>query len=284
MIIGISGKSGSGKDTVAKILQYFTLPEELRTISIEEWVYELSYHPEISDKLSTYLHINKFAGKLKDCISLILNIPRWKLELEEYKQQVLPEAWDRWILVTEMGPSIHLNKQEALIIAEYLGLAGNEYHLEKQSLTIRDLMQQIGTDALRYSVHPNIWINSLFSEYVPDSSLNLTKLKSGKTKTIIKTPVWPSWVISDVRFLNEVESIKHGLPGSTIDDSDFRYIIRVERPDRYVNESDHPSETQLDGYDKWDYVLDNSKSLDDLAFEIHTMLSSTPIFKNYFYV
>lgn len=284
MIIGISGKKGSGKDTVAKILQYFTLPEELRTISIDEWVYELSYHQEVSDKLSTYLETHKFGNKLKDCVSILLNVPRWKLELEEYKQQVLPESWDRWILVTEMGPSVHTTKSEALMIINYFGLAPGEYQLEKQSLTIRDMLQQIGTDALRYAVHPNIWINGLFSDYVPDGALNLTKLKSGKSKTIIKNPVWPSWVVPDVRFLNEVDAIKNGLPGYSVDSNDFRYIIRVERPDRYLDEDMHISEIQLDDYDKWDYILDNSKTLDDLAFEIHVMLSSNPIFKNYFHV
>ena len=113
MIIGISGKKGSGKDTVAKILQYFTLPEEVRTISIDEWVYELSYHETVSDNLSTYLEIHKFADKLKDCTSLLLNIPRWKLELEEYKQQKLPEQWDRWVLNHEMGASLHQTYEEA---------------------------------------------------------------------------------------------------------------------------------------------------------------------------
>lgn len=285
MIIGISGKKGSGKDTVAKILQYFTLPEELRTISIEEWVYELSYHSEVSDKLSTYLEIHKFADKLKDCTSLLLNIPRWKLEHEQYKQQLLPECWDRWVLAHQMGESLHRTREEAMIIINYLRLQEGEYELYKESLTVRDFLQQMGTDAMRDIIHPNIWINTFYENYVPDSEINVAKLsKNGKSSKISRVAEFPSWVVSDVRFLNEVDAIKNGLPGKPVQSNDFRFLIRVNRDERYLEEDEHPSETELDTYNKWDYVIDNSKTLDDLAFEIHYMLSNHKQFEKYFHI
>jgi hypothetical protein len=287
MIIGVSGKKGSGKDTVAKILQYFTLPEELRTISIDEWVYELSYHEEVSDKLSTYLEVQKFAGKLKDCVSLLLNIPKWKLESEDYKQQLLPECWDTWVLEHEAGMSIHATKEEAVIIANYLRLPENAFRIEKESLTIRDLLQIMGTDAMRDVVHPNIWVNSLFQEYQPVSLTNIAKasLKTGATTKIIKEPTWPSWVVSDVRFMNEANAIKYGLAGQPVPKNDFRFLVRVNRPIRKSDSSDeHQSETELDDYQHWDYVIENDKNLDNLAFEIHCMLKSKKEFEKYFHI
>ncbi len=285
MIIGISGKKGSGKDTVAKILQYFTLPEELRTISIDEWVYELSYHEEVSEKLSTYLENRKFAGKLKDCISLLLGIPRWKLESEDYKQQLLPECWDVWILEHEMGNSIHTSKEEAVIIANYLRLPEDTYLIEKESLTIRDLLQVMGTDAMRDVVHPNIWVNTLMTEYQPSSLTNIAKasLKTGNLTKIIKEPSWPSWVVSDVRFLNEVNAIKNGLPGLPVPKNDFRFLVRINRNQRKA-EDEHQSETELDDYQYWDYVIENDKNLDHLAFEVHCMLKSKKEFEKYFHI
>lgn len=284
MIIGISGKKGSGKDTVAKILQYFTLPEEIRTISIDEWVYELSYHETVSDNLSTYLEIKKFADKLKDCTSLLLNIPRWKLELEEYKQQKLPEQWDRWVLNHEMGVSLHQTYDEAKIIIDYLRLHEDEYELFKESMTVRDFLQQMGTDAMRQIIHPNIWVNTFFENYHPESMMNLTKNLKGKNSKIVKTPIWPSWVVSDVRFRNEVDAIKYGQSGKPIDSNDFRFLIRVERPERDLDTDDHKSETELDNYNQWDYVINNDKTLDDLAFEIHYMLSCHKGFEKYFHI
>jgi hypothetical protein len=285
MIIGLSGKKGSGKDTVAKILQYFTLPEELRTISIDEWVYELTYHEEVSDNLSTYLENRKFAGKLKDCISLLLGIPRWKLESEDYKQQLLPECWDVWTLEHEMGNSIHTTKDEAVIIANYLRLPDDAYSIEKESMTIRDLLQIMGTDAMRDVVHPNIWVNTLMTDYQPVSLTNIAKasLTSGNMTKIIKEPSWPAWVISDVRFLNEASAIKNGLAGSPVPKNDFRFLVRVNRNQRKT-EDEHPSETELDDYQYWDYVIENDSNLDNLAFEIHCMLKSKKEFQKYFHI
>jgi len=286
MILGISGRMGSGKDTVAKILQYFTLPEELRTISMDEWVYELSYQPDISENLSTHLEIRKFADKLKDCIALILNIPRWKLEVDEYKQQLLPKHWDRWILAHEQDVSIHQTKEEAQIIVNYLRLPEDEYVLERQSLTVRDMLQMLGTDVMRDIIHPNVWVNGLYESYQPIGSTNIAP-QSAKLKKIIREPVWPSWVITDVRFPNELDCIKNGLLGKPIPKNDFRFLVRVNRPDRnlsYTNQTIHPSETALDEYLKWDYVIDNTGTLDDLAFEVHTMLKSNKEFEKYFYI
>lgn len=286
MIIGISGKKGSGKDTVAKIIQYFTLPKESRTITLQEWVTEITYHSDI-DGLSKFIEIRKFADKLKDCVSLILNIPRWRLELEEVKEQVLPECWSRWVLYTEFNESIYATKQEALDVIKALKLAKNEYELYYQPITVRLFLQWLGTEAARYAIHPDIWVNALFAEYGIFDIMHTAKLNSNDVK-IKQIPVYPSWLITDVRFPNEANIIKNGTVGYPVDETnDFRYLIRVDRPDSLKNtevEDEHESETALDDYEDWDEVIINDCSFEELGFKIHTMLKSNPIFENYFYL
>lgn len=63
---------------------------------------------------------------------------------------------------------------------------------------LREFIQVLGTDAMRKVIHPNIWVNALFSEFTDDSK----------------------WIITDVRFPNEVEKIKE--KGGI--------IIRIGRP------------------------------------------------------
>lgn len=67
MIIGISGKTGSGKDTLAAILQYVD-PER-------KW------------------QVKKFAGKLKEAASLLTGVPIDKWEDQEFKNQLMPVIW-----------------------------------------------------------------------------------------------------------------------------------------------------------------------------------------------
>jgi len=104
MIIGISGKMQSGKNTVASII----------------------------NQLTNNMFVEKaFADKLKECISIITGIPRLDLEKEEVKNSYLPNEWNR-----------------------------------VESMTVRTLLQEFGTEVGR-QIHPNFWINALFSNYKP---------------------------------------------------------------------------------------------------------------------
>lgn len=94
-------------------------------------------------------------------------------------------------------------------------------------MTVRDFLQKLGTDALRNGLHPNVWVNALMVDY--DKECN--------------------WIITDTRFQNEAIAIKN--KGGI--------IIRVERPGiKPIN--DHPSETELDGWN-FDYKIQN---IDDI--------------------
>lgn len=91
----------------------------------------------------------------------------------------------------------------------------------------------------------------------------------GREVPIIK-PILPQmpdkWIISDTRFINEVAAIKER--GGV--------VVRVNRPadvDENPAESKHASETALDDYTDWDYVIENDGTLEDLVEKVRKMLT-----------
>lgn len=126
------------------------------------------------------------------------------------------------------------------------------------NLTGREILQKIG-ESFRKEISPNIWVNSLFSRY---DSLNYRE-RSGD---IIK----PNLIITDVRMPNEAQAIKDrgGI------------LIKVDRETGYKD--NHISETALDDYDGWDYVIDNNGTLEELINkleDLHDRTSGFTIFK-----
>jgi hypothetical protein len=209
-----------------------------------------------------------FAGKLKDMIALLLNVSKDRLEEEDYKNSTL------WV---------HANTGK--------------------NITPRYIMQQLGTEFGR-SIHPNLWIESLFSNYseIVDFSKN--------------QPMNKNWLITDMRFPNEAKAIKDkgGMllrvfrpgqlqvwfqdPDSMLEDdeqdsSGYYYVQSIEGDvwslSQYkdgtgsqiegdimyclkFNESDnHISETALDSYE-FDEVIINDGELNNLIKKVEQIL------------
>ena len=162
MIISITGKIGSGKDTVAQIIQECT-----------------PYHK---------WEVKKWAGKLKTIGEMISGIPKEKFEDQEFKYTNLPEMWDK----------------------------------DGIPMTVRDLLQLLGTEAMRNGLHENVWVNALMSEYKPEHYL----IGALDTELTDDMGVYPNWIITDTRFPNELEAAK-AKNGIT---------IKVHRPGRKSDE------------------------------------------------
>lgn len=113
-------------------------------------------------------------------------------------------------------------------------------------LTPRQMLQLAGTDALRNKVHQNIWV-------VPVKRKIKKHIQEDK-----------SVVVSDVRFINEIEMIKN-LGGK---------VIRVDRqnPEQIVGFEKHSSEIELENYNDWDYIIDNNKTFQDLYKQIDQLI------------
>lgn len=137
MIIGISGKIGSGKDTVGKVIQYLEYCKDYphNSRSFEDWESNIGNHSKWK--------IKKFAGKLKEIASILTGIPVKDFEDQEFKQTILNEEWTR---------SFFTNKGDIF----------------KEKMTVRQFLQLLGTEGLRNGLHTNVWVNALFVDYKPD--------------------------------------------------------------------------------------------------------------------
>lgn len=213
MIIGINGYAGSGKDTIGKLIQIAscdTLPESK---DLEELVNDYPNNEWWLEEKSGW-QIKKWAGKLKTIASILTGIPIEKFEDQEFKKTKLPPIWSNHGLPT----------------------------------TVREFLQNLGTDALRDGLHPNTWVNALMSDYK-----GLYDLDTDRT-------TWPHWVITDTRFPNEARAIKDA----------GGIVIRVDRPGISAINA-HPSETALDNWE-FDYKIMNGSDLVCLMFTVHNIL------------
>ena len=140
--------------------------------------------------LSQTFLIKKFSGKLKYIASILTGIEPDRFEDQVFKSRVMP-GWD---------------------------------------MTAREILQKLGTEAIRDNLHEAAWVNALFSEYTEDSN----------------------WIVTDVRFQNEAQEIKkHG-----------GVIVRVNRTG-FGPVNNHESEISLDGWD-FDHIIENNGTIEDL--------------------
>ena len=130
-IIGISGRMGSGKNTVGDIIEKICLTNE---------------GPVFEQK--------SFAGKLKQIASLLTGIPVEKFEDQEFKKSLLGDEWG----------IVKPNPLNAIPVFEDVQFN----HL----MSVREFLQKLGTEAMRDGLHTNVWVNALFSDYVPISDIS----------------------------------------------------------------------------------------------------------------
>ena len=203
-LIGISGKMGSGKDTLSIVMNY--IADDNAPDSIGRWTQDVD----------DFAYKNKkYSEKLKYMVCFLIGCSRSDLEDREFKEKELGEEWD--------------------------------------GLTPRKLLQLLGTEAGRQIIHPNIWVNALFADHENNKSEWLSATNS-------------KWIVTDVRFPNEANIIKE--KGGI--------MIRINRPQYLDNglvirKNEHLSETSLDEYDKFDYVIENDGTVQDLIDKVKSL-------------
>lgn len=261
-LIGISGKIGSGKDTVGEIIQYLTSPNIGSKGSYEEckvngFVYDIVFENR------------KFADKLKDMVCMLLGCTREKLEDRDFKEGNLPKQWDKWIFhfSDKYGnySKYFISEKEALDYKSNLEDEGGYFFLEEPKqiqMTPRLLLQLLGTDCGRDILHPNIWVNATMVDYeiknVLDYNYNIVvedNLRDAYYKSL------PNWIITDMRFANEADAVK----------SRKGLTIRVNRGYE-VRKNEHASETGLDTYRDFDYIINNNGTIADLVEKVKEIL------------
>lgn len=250
MIIGINGKIGSGKDTVGSIIQYLTSEcGDLNSSRHRSYAEFLSkgggYAPRNFDHhyVSNW-EIKKFAGKLKTIASILTGIPVEKFEDQEFKKTLLGNEWG----------TVKDNPLNAIPVFEDVKFN----HL----MSVRELLQKLGTDAMRDNLHENVWVNALFADYVP--RLQFEKSFHGMKGAV---PVEePNWIVTDMRFPNEMEAVKQreGITIRVVRD----YALRGGPEDP---KNQHPSETALDD-SHFDHEIINDGTIEDLIEKVREVL------------
>lgn len=230
MLIGISGKKQSGKDTICKIIQGLDIFHNTRyqpvpgkdidgkVEFVKAYMEELDKHEHalvLPIELISVWKKHAYADKLKQCVATILDVDVKSLEDNEFKNSKIP--WITWAKECYEADGVFFT------------------HV---SYTVREFLQLLGTEVGRH-IDSKIWINALFNSYDEEIC---------------------DWIIPDVRMVNEADEIKKrgGI------------LIRVER---VSNDKDaHSSETSLDNYREFDFVIKNNSSLDNLIEEVDRLL------------
>lgn len=271
-LIAISGKINSGKDATGTIIQGLNM-----SLGLDVILHQLNLNK--SFEATSGFEIKKFADIIKDIVCLFIGCTREQLEDEEFKNKELEEEW--WYYTNSL---FYSEDKELIPYNEANKATHNSTQWYIIKLTPRKLMQLIGTECGRNIIHPNIWVNALMSGYKTDRSIreqtsmetfrdiptDLTKpahrdlMKAYEISE--KVSILPNWIITDLRFPNELQAIKDrgGL------------LIRINRSDEngmaIKSGYHHISETALDYYTDWDYVIENDGSIEDLIGKVQRIL------------
>jgi hypothetical protein len=248
-IISISGRIGSGKDTVGKIIQYLCYTNNNR-MSYESFCL-------LEDKWynSDNWEIKKFAGKLKQIASILTGIPVEKFEDQEFKKTFLSREWDT--IVLKPG-----KRQD--------GLFGKGESEIKQT-SVREFLQRLGTEAMRDGLHTNVWVNALFADY---KVIDRRTMQDPDNSNIN----YPNWIITDTRFPNELEAVKkrNGITIKVIRPDYIENTFTGKKFPVKVHQTLHPSETALDDA-KFNYEIINNGSIKELIEKVRSILINEQI-------
>lgn len=213
-VIGIAGVKNSGKDTIASMINYI-FAAGVSKAKYQDWIIKQeAYDNNYKDRI---IH---FADPLKDILSIMYNIPRYKFDYREYKD----ELWycfntNSFIENANQRPGnevaiVHIDTLKSFSLNTYLKVNSDKLVCIK----LRTLLQYFGTNVCRNMLSDDIWIKSAIGKIV-------TKAKSRRL-----------CIVPDVRFANEADALRIS--------NDFLYggVIEVRR-NNAGNTDNHDSET-----------------------------------------
>jgi len=202
--ITLAGRKQVGKDTSANMLAEMLAPAYVDGV-----------------------YIVHFADALKKACHVIFGIPLEDMETEEGKQKLTKVRWPQ-----NVG-------------GNYEGLGGpheNPIWIPSTTnpfMTVREVLQFVGTELFRNQLDPDIWLNSIF-------------LKPWAEDDIV--------IIADARFPNEAAlGRQNGL------------LVSIERDTGLVSDG-HKSENALDDFTDYHYTIDNNGSFEELRMHLESIL------------
>lgn len=245
MIIGIVGRKQSGKDTVAKILQYLT---DEATIENKD-KYPLSFNEYIENESihnSGKWEIKRFADKLKDIVCLLTGCTRLELESEEFKISLLPKEW-----------------QNLKDYTEYSWL--NYSHV----LSYRLALQYIGTNLFRNQFHPDTWVNATMTDYKPTIGLKYPNwiIPDVRFKNEVEAIKSKSGIT--IKLVRDTTQDPCDYCGKTLREQ-LKGCNELRCYRQHLKDN-HLSEISVDNL-KCDYIIHNDGSIEDLINKVNLIV------------
>lgn len=276
-LISVSGKMYSGKDTVSTILQMLIDAPHMTDEGIVSWLSK-----EFDEDVWSYEN-KKFADKIKDFCCSILGCTREQLDSKEFKEKELGEEWTRYQLHDGFV-------FKDIIFKRFCELPENvrsSSSVKVETMTPRKLQQLVGTEAGRNIIHPDVWVNALFSDYKPVDPEKRVSVGGVLDYSDCK---FPNWIISDCRFPNEDNAImnKGGFRIRVVRDTELRFFdlwkdfksSAFDSWDDYLKHVGkfetvyHESETALDHVANWDAVVYNNATLMGLVQQCRKIINT----------
>ena len=189
---------------------------------------------------------------MKTIASLLTGIDVEKFEDQEFKKSLLGDEWG----------TVKENPLNSIPVFEDVQFN----HL----MSVRELLQKLGTEAMRDGLHTNVWVNALFADY---------KAKWVPTGDAIEEDEvslekeYPNWIITDMRFPNEMEAVeeREGITIKVIRPDFIENALTGKKFLVKVHKNLHASETALDDAD-FDYEIINDGSIEDLVEKVKEIL------------
>ena len=223
-IIGIGGKKNSGKDIIAKILNYMFYRKG--NAKFEDYALEQQkYDYLLTDR------IFHFADPLKNNLSVLFDIDRQYFNIREFKDDKWYSFRHRTFIednkISSIFQKLYINDFKNLDDFRYLISENRNYPLVR----LRTLMQIYGR-VMRATFGDDIFVNSTIFH--------------ASQKTLVTEVAF----IPDVRYANEAQSIKRLLSSTGV-------IIKTIRN---IDDKSDNTESELCNFD-YDYLIDNTGSL-----------------------
>ena len=134
-------------------------------------------------------------------------------------------------------------KEICFILTGHRGLTqeDKQVFLPDWNKTVGQILQQLGTEVMRDNFDSDVWVKSTLSEIKRDEETDI-------------------FIIGDCRFENEANAIKNS----------GGILFRINGDPANIRKNstrdlNHASETSLDNYDKFDYIMENNSTIDDLS-------------------
>lgn len=238
-IIGLAGNKGCGKDTVASMINYI-FAVGITKAKYSDWILKrTSYDETYKDRI---VH---FADNLKDCLSIIYNIPRCAFDDRTMKDEMY-YSFSTGRFVNKQTVIQHPNDYNVITneVLKHSSLK-NEFETYDELhhvITIRTLMQYFGTEVCRNNLGRDIWV------------------KSGISKIVEVAANRRLCVVPDVRFTNEAAAIHRDAP------SLYGRVVRITRNTDNTGEYDY-HDSEIIAFST-DYSITNNDNLAGLFFKV----------------